>query len=154
MKVTKTNAGDSVVVFLVGTIDENDDFKALIGSGGKTLTVNCKGVTRINSMGVKNWLKFFLSFAGSNTKILFVEVPPVLIEQFNMIQNFRCGGEIVSVVAPFHCESCKAHFNRTLITADLIQAKFVVASAKCEKCAASAEFDDDGEEYFAFLKKT
>lgn len=153
MIATKEKIDGRVVVQLSGTIDETDDFKALIGSVAGTLVVNCKAVTRINSIGVRNWMKYFCGFSGSNVRILFEELPPVLIDQLNMIQNFSCTGEVVSVILPFHCHACKAHFAQSFKVADIVSAGFEVPAIKCDKCSGKAEFDDDGEEFFAFLRK-
>lgn len=154
LKATKkTEAGD-VVISLSGTIDENDDLAAVAGVPPRgNVIVNCKEVLRINSAGVRNWLKYFTLLQQKNITIKFEQLTSPLVDQINSIQNFTCGGEVVSVAVPFLCKKCTARTTMWMRTADLKRMSFPLATAKCSKCGSSAAFDDIENEYFAFLKR-
>jgi DNA-directed RNA polymerase subunit RPC12/RpoP len=148
---TQAQQAGSTVITLSGTIDENDDFSKLIGQPQGKVHIKCKGVTRINSMGVKNWIKFF-SALGTKATLEFSELTTPLVENSNMIQNFVPRGSVQSVMVPYRCTACSTNLVAEMKTAAIIQAEFNPPAVNCPKCAASAEFDDMPDEFFAFLK--
>ncbi len=86
-------------------------------------------------------------------EVTYVDVPPVLVEQFNMISNFGAGGRVESLLVPFLCKPCKSTLFGKYTAEALKQAQLQLAPAKCPTCGGEAEFDDFPEEYFAFLQR-
>lgn len=143
----------SKVIRLVGTIDETDDLLRVIGEVAPGSVVNCKQVSRINSVGVKAWVKYFSSLAQKNVSLRFDEMPPGLVEQLNIINNFACGYEVASVQIPFRCLKCSTSILGSMKSEDIKKVSFQIPPVACPKCKAEAQFDDDADEYFAFLQK-
>ena len=117
------------------------------------LLVNCKEIPRINSVGVKAWIKYFQSAQAKGTKLNFIECSTAIVEQINLISNFICGGVVESVYVPFACNSARASSwacSRRKISRSL---NLQLPELKCTKCGGKAVFDDIPEEYFGFLSR-
>ncbi len=150
LNVVKERKGEVLTVQFLGTIEESVNFDQLIGPPPQSLHINCKAVTRINSEGVKSWIKYFQSIQQKGIQLKFVEVSTVIIEQINLISNFVVGAPIDSFYAPYSCPSCKTEFICLLQTADLKNKK-EPPEQKCRKCNVPLHFDDIADEYFGFL---
>jgi anti-anti-sigma regulatory factor len=153
LNVTREQVGTATVVRLTGSIEENTNFDKLIGEIPMELVVSCKGVPRINSVGVKAWIKFFQQAQAKGTKLKFIECSTAIVEQINLISNFTCGGSVESIYVPFSCEKCKTELIGLFSSEDLKKLKFQLPDLKCSKCGGSAAFDDIPEEYLGFLMK-
>lgn len=153
LKVAKTQNADATIVMLSGTIDDGDDFETLIGPLNPKAVFDGAKVTRINSVGVKNWIKYFESMPKKKVRFSFENLSSPLVEQVNMIRNFTCNGEVKSIIAPFRCEKCDQDIAQTLTTKSLLDNKLVLPTVKCPKCGQNAEFDDMPDEYFRFLRE-
>jgi len=152
LKANKEDRNGVLVVKLEGSVEESVDFHQLIGEVGTSLIVNCRGVPRINSVGVKAWIKYFHSLSQNGTQLQFEECSTAIVEQINLISNFTCGGQVTSIYVPFLCESCKHELVGLFTTDQLKQMDFELPTLKCSKCGAeAAKFDDIAEEYFSFL---
>lgn len=151
LSIAKEKAGNGLLVRLTGPVEENVNFEALIGGVTGELTINCKGVPRINSVGVKAWIKYFQGLASKGVKITFSECSIAIVEQMNLISNFTCGGTVESIFVPFACSSCKGELVGLFKVTALKSSGFKLPSLKCSKCGGNAVFDDIPEEYFNFL---
>ena len=143
----------TLILQIVGTIDESFSLQRVDPAKIKEVQVFCKGVIRINSAGVKNWMKFFQSVSIGGIKFSFHECSTVVVEQFNRTRNFGIGGTIESVMVPFVCKDCGKDLVGMFKTAFLKKIEFQVADLKCPNCGGAAQFDDFPDEYFAFLKR-
>ena len=153
LNVTKEQKGNSLMVRLSGSIEESVNFDQLIGIPPEELVVNTKEVPRINSVGVKAWIKFFQGTQAKGTKLKFIECSTAIVEQINLISNFVCGGVVESVYVPFACEKCKSELVGLFKTEDLKKLQLKLPELKCTKCGGRAVFDDIPEEYFGFLSR-
>ena len=153
INVIKEQKGTVLAVRLVGSIDENVVFDKLIGTPPAALDVNCKEISRINSVGVKAWIKFFQSCQAKGTKLKFLECSTPIVEQINLISNFVCNGIVESVYVPFSCKKCHTELVGLFKAEDLKKMKLKLPFLKCNKCGGEAEFDDVPEEYFGFLSR-
>lgn len=151
INVTKEQKGKVLVVKLTGSVEENVNFEQLIGAPPEELEVNSREIQRINSVGVKAWIKYFQTCQAKGTKLTFSECSTVIVEQMNLISNFTCGGSIKSVYVPFLCSQCQSELIGLFETANLKQIITKPMALKCSKCGGKAEFDDIAEEYFTFL---
>ncbi len=154
VNVVKEQQGTVLHVRLVGSIEESVNFDQLIGYPAPPLVemhVNCKGVPRINSVGVKAWIKYFQAVATRGIKVRFIECSTAIVEQMNFISNFRCGGEVDSMFVPFSCEKCHSELVG-LFKSDMVKKlQLKIPPLKCSKCGGRAVFDDVPEEYFGFM---
>lgn len=153
VNVTKEQKGTVLVVRLSGSIEENVNFDQLIGPPPAEMEINCKEVPRINSVGVKGWIKYFQTCKAKGTKLKFVECSTAIVEQINLISNFTCGGAVESIFVPFTCTSCGSELVGLFKTQDLKNQNLQLPNVKCTKCSGKAEFDDIPEEYFGFLTR-
>jgi len=156
VNVTKEQKGTALVVKLSGSIEENVSFDQLIGAPPAPpgeIHVVCKEVTRINSVGVKAWIKYFSAAQGRGTKLKFQDCSTAIVEQVNLISNFTAGGAVESIYVPFSCQGCKSELVGLFKCDDLKKLNFKLPELKCSKCGNKAVFDDIPEEYFAFLMR-
>jgi anti-anti-sigma regulatory factor len=153
VNVLKEQKGSVLAVRLVGSVEESVNFETLIGSPGPELHVNCKEIPRINSIGVKAWIKYFAALQQAGTRLRFVECSTAIVEQINLISNFICGGTVESIYVPFSCGACRGEFIALFQVADLKKIGMNIPELSCPKCAGKAAFDDIPEEYFAFLSR-
>jgi anti-anti-sigma regulatory factor len=151
--VDREEVPGGLIVRLHGTIEENMNFEQLIGNFEGLLNVNCRGITRINSVGVKTWIRYFQNLKAMGKQFKFSDCSHPIVEQMNVISNFSCGGEIESVLLPYSCAKCAKEFVATVKTADLKARGLQIPKVKCEKADCGAVFDDDPEEYLYFLEE-
>jgi anti-anti-sigma regulatory factor len=150
--VTKEKQGSTILVKLVGSMEEQVNLETQIGPVDADLIVNCRGVTRINSVGVKMWMRYFQNLREQGRRFKFMECSPAIVEQLNLISNFSCGGEVESILLPFSCVKCKSDFVANMATKELKKAQLLIPAVKCEKPECAATFDDDPDEYLFFLQ--
>lgn len=154
IQVAKEQRGDTLFLKFVGSIEENVDFAALVGNvTSPKVDLYLKEVPRMNSIGVKAWVKYFQSLAAKGLQMRFFECSTAIVEQVNLISNFTCGAKVESVFVPFCCNSCGAELLGLFKTEDIKKINMDVPQVKCTKCGGNATFDDIPEEYFGFLTR-
>lgn len=153
IKVTKENKGNVILLKLSGTIDESVNFDQQIGPLNGEVHIHTKEIVRINSVGVKNWIKYFQILKSRGVDLHFIECSTSIVEQINLITNFTANSSIDSIYVPFACENCNTELIALFRTTDLDRNDFKLPSLKCSKCSGNALFDDIEEEYFAFLER-
>ena len=87
-----------------GRIDENADLVALateIPADGATIDLG--GLTRINSIGVREWMDF--AAAVKDRPLTLERCAPVFVDQLNAIANFAGATTIRSVLSIYECEA-------------------------------------------------
>ncbi len=139
---------------LEGVIDENVDFpKTELAAEAGDLNVDLFLITRINSMGVKRWMSFFNELKRTSKKFNFFRVSPALVEQLNQISNFRCGGNVVSVVLPYFCGACRKQTYLVKKKDEVNGVDLESIAPVCQHCGkGDLEFDDIPEDYLKFWK--
>lgn len=154
VNVVKEQQGSILVVRLVGSIEESVNFDQVVGYPAAPITemhIYCKGIPRINSVGVKAWIKFFQAVHSRGIQLEFHELSTAMVEQMNFISNFNCGGRVISLFAPFSCEKCHSELVGLFKSDVLKKIQFKIPPLKCSKCGGRALFDDVPEEYFGFM---
>ena len=153
VNVVKEQKGNVLVVRISGSIEENVNFDQLIGTPAQEMHINCKEIPRINSVGVKAWIKYFTSAQQKGSKLKFTDCSTAIVEQVNLISNFVCGGVVESIYVPFSCTNCRGELIGLFRVADLQKLKLKLPELKCSKCGGKAVFDDIEEEYFGFMER-
>lgn len=153
LNVIKEQKGSVLEIRLSGAVEESVDFEKLIGQPTGEVHVNCKEIPRINSIGVKAWIKYFSSLTSHGVALRFQNCSTAIVEQINMISNFTCGGAVDSIYVPFSCQGCKTELVGLFKAEDLKKIQNNLPELKCTKCGGKAVFDDIPEEYFAFLNR-
>jgi anti-anti-sigma regulatory factor len=119
IKVAKELNGNVLVLRLSGSIEETVNLEEMVGPTPAEVRIDCKEVTRINSVGVKGWIKYFQTLQTKNIKLTFFQCSTAIVEQVNLISNFVCGGTVESIYVPFACTNCKAELIALFKTTDL-----------------------------------
>lgn len=145
--------GNLVLVSLDGAITEDNrlqDRMTLVR--GRKILVNMAKVERINSCGVRDWVRWLQSLEARDNTIHLVACSPAVVAQLNMVRNF-CGarGHVVSFQAPYHCETCDREHRETFLSSSLGTSSDAPL-ALCESCGEPMTFDDMEAIYFAFLR--
>ncbi len=153
LNVIKEQKGPALVVRLSGSVEESVNLDQLIGPPPAELHVICKEIPRINSVGVKSWIKYFQGAQTKGTKLKFLECSTAIVEQINLISNFTAGGQVESLYVPFACGNCKTELVGLYKSEDIKKLGGNIPDLKCSKCGGKASFDDIPEEYFSFLER-
>lgn len=150
-KFEQTLREQKKIVMLSGMIDEDTQFDEIMKMGAP-LTFNFKGISAINSCGVRNWVNFLKAFGETNAA--FEECPPIVVKQMNMIPSFTAGAKITSVYVPYVCEDCDTEAMVLVDTSTFSKGKCQVnKTIPCEACKKSEmELDGHPAQYFAFIK--
>jgi anti-anti-sigma regulatory factor len=154
MTFTIEKKGDRDKVNFVGDINEDAEvhLNGIVGSLGSKVTFNLRGVTSVNSCGVRAWINFMRE-AEKNRDIIFEECTPEIVSQINMIPNFKGSAHIKSVYAGYACDSCENQQwklfeeGRNLPTT----ADAGIEELKCPKCGEIMEMDEIEDEFFGWL---
>jgi anti-anti-sigma regulatory factor len=158
IKVTKETLPqypNATVIKMSGSIEETVNFEQLIGPPGslKSIVLHCKEVSRINSVGVKGWIRYFQACQQAGVQIRLIECSTAIVEQINLISNFTAGGTVDSIYVPFACGTCKKELIALFPTQDLKKLMPNAPKMNCGQANCTATFDDIEEEYFAFLER-
>ena len=141
-------------LMLAGAIDETADLMGLLGRAqGGRLVLDLGGVTFINSLGVRDWIRMQATATQNNVKVELRRVAEVLIHQLNMIIATRGTARVTSFFAPYACDNCGRE-DSLLIDAVANAAglaKLEPPAMKCPECAGAMAFNDFPERYFSFL---
>ena len=151
LTINKQILQDELNVELIGSIDEDADFKELMGLEQKTISFDFDKVSMINSCGIREWIKFIEKIPES-THIVYNNCPQIIIEQINMVHGFfRKGASINSFYAPYFCEKCSKE-NKVHLKADQVKNR-KAPKMDCPKCGEEMDFDAIEAQYFSFLGK-
>lgn len=151
LTINKQILQDELNVELIGAIDEDADFKELIGLEQKTINFDFDKVSMINSCGIREWIKF-LEKIPEKTHIVYNSCPQIIIEQINMVHGFfRKGASINSFYAPYYCEKCGKESKVHLKSEQVKNRK--APKMECPKCGDDMDFDAIEAQYFSFLGK-
>jgi hypothetical protein len=101
--VTKTD-GATPVLSMKGTVDEDANFGQMPVAGSAVI-VDLGGVTAINSVGIREWIKWTKAFpAGFSLTVR--NCPKIIVDQINMVQGFLPPGtKVESFFVPYYSEA-------------------------------------------------
>lgn len=138
-------------MLMEGMLDHTLDANRLGGTGGGVLLIDLEGVKRVSSNGVREWIRALK--ATPRTYLGFVRARPAVVSQFNMVNKFAAGGELLSFYAPYVCSGCQKEFELLIdVKAAHAQlAAFEAPPAKCPACGAAGTFDDLPASYFSYV---
>lgn len=138
------------MIVLSGAIDENSDLKAVFAQITSDVIINLRGVKRINSMGVHNWIPV-ITKAASQHRVVLDELSYAFVQNAVAVANLFGAADVRSCMAPYFCATCKDNFTITVTREEVAQAGNEAPLKRCTKCQSPMEFDElDG--YFSFFK--
>lgn len=139
---------------LSGAIDETSALNELVlrAQGGR-LVLDLAGVTFINSLGVRDWIRMQAEATRQSLAIELRRVSEPIIHQLNMIIATRGTASVSSFFAPYACDACGREES---LLVDAIAngpslAQLVPPPMQCPECGAQMAFNDFPERYFSFL---
>ncbi len=154
LTVQISHEADLDLVQLSGPINEESEvhLKNLLTQAGKNVSINFAQVTNVNSCGVRSWINFIRDFQKDRT-VSFEQCTPEIINQINMIPNFRGAAVILSAFGDYTCAKCNNKAHVLLKKGEkLPQTVDAAPTIACDKCNNTMELDELEEEYFAFVE--
>ena len=156
--VSREVKDDRVVLTLEGEINERTDLGGIFENLERDrIVINLRGIDRINSVGVRDWVNASKPLADSYN-VEYEECSVFVIHQLNMIANFLSYGKIISFYAPYYCDDCD-HEHRMLVVVDEHFRRSADSEEPeapefdCPDCGAKMKLNHDEEKYFYFLGK-
>jgi anti-anti-sigma regulatory factor len=153
LQLTNQNGYDRLEI--IGPISEDTEshLNNLVSKIPGNLLVDFKGVSSVNSLGVRAWVNFMRQL-GTDRSIAFENCTPDIVSQMVMIPNFRGHAKVQSVFGPFQCESCgETQQELFVVGKNMPDASngFDVGEVKCRACGSTEiEFEEVEESYFSF----
>ena len=100
---SKQKNDQCLVLSLSGQIDESFPQELMGLSESDFIQINLEGVKMINSLGIREWIKFITQLKAS--RIELVKCPKIFIDQVNMVQGFITPScKVVSFYVPYFNE--------------------------------------------------
>lgn len=135
--------------YLRGSLTENADLAALATQLQGQVVVDLSGIKRINSCGVREWIKFVNQYVGPGVSLVLEKCSVTFVHQMNFISNFIGPCRVESVAVPLICSKCFAAREEVVGTSPLQLETF--RPGPCSKCGGEMERDFTPDEYFSFL---
>lgn len=149
--------GSAGELALIGSIDESSDLLELLTRAkDKRLALDLGGVTFINSLGVRDWIRMMAAATDQGIEVDLRRVAEVLMHQLNMIVATRGTARVTSFFAPYACDACGREDSLLIdVAATCAQLRTLQApQLPCPECGAVMGFNDFPERYFSFLTPT
>lgn len=141
------------VLMISGPIDESAQLPELVGRAASgRLVLDLSGVTFINSLGVRDWIRMQAAAQRAGVTIELRRVAEPVIHQLNMIIATR-GARISSFFAPYACDGCGREESMLIDAVAHARglAELSPPAMTCVECGAQMAFNDFPERYFSFL---
>jgi DNA-directed RNA polymerase subunit RPC12/RpoP len=154
LQISKQPKGDVQAFKLMGSVDEWVDFATHLGnptSGRFELIM--KEVTRFNSQGIRNWIRYMSGLVAKGILVRLVECSPGTVEAMNHVQSLTQGMQVDSVYVPYYCSQCEKELLGLFKVSDIKKLNFKVPDLSCPGCGGGAIFDDLPQEYFHFIQR-
>ncbi|HEY0254709.1 MAG TPA: protein kinase, partial [Kofleriaceae bacterium] len=151
--VSVTMEGELALVRVSGLVDERfDGFGPL--AGAKSLVLDVTEMTRMTSFGVRQWLRAMEGLRGIAETYL-VGCPTFFVDQLNMVMNFGGTARVLTVVAPYMCNSCGIESSEIV---DVLGERATLLKNEppaklCTRCSARLELDETPQSYFSFTTR-
>lgn len=136
---------DAIEVNLRGKITEIVELDASQIPAGRPILIDAGGVSNLNSLGVRNWVRFLDTLCAKSPQVALARFSPMLVFQASMISTFLSRARVVSFLSPWYCAECE----NTLEIEHGLQDE-LPHSVPCPKCKSPMEFDSDLDSYQTF----
>lgn len=145
--------GEHITIAVEGSINEDLQIEKLAEYKSGSYTIDFDKVKMINSCGIREWIHLVEQF-GQNSRIEYIKVPQIVIQQMNMISGFLSkNAKVISFYAPYFIEDLDQE-KQVLLRSDEIQNfKAPKMSMNVDGTDYELDFDAIEEQYFRFLKR-
>jgi anti-anti-sigma regulatory factor len=148
---------DGRQLVLAGSIDESANLIDLVARArGGQLVLDLAGITFINSLGVRDWIRMQAAAQLRGVHVELRRVAEVIVHQLNMIIATRGSAIVSSFFAPYACDRCGREDSLLVdaITFGPQLAALEPPPMMCPECGSRMAFNDFPERYFSFLATT
>jgi anti-anti-sigma regulatory factor len=154
LEIRRTERDGEIHLVLEGQMDDQSDLAALLDTLRKPVVIDLKGVSFINSVGVREWIRFLHGLTELQLRVRLRQCSEAMILQMNMIMEARGSAEVESFYAPYTCEGCGLEASMCLDARQHAEAlnKRQVPSLPCPDCGGTMQFDDFPKRYLLFLE--
>jgi eukaryotic-like serine/threonine-protein kinase len=146
LKWENQDRGGESVFKLSGEITEEARLDSLADEiRPPTVVLDLEGIRRINSLGVRDWLRMVSAIEAKGVSIVLERVSVPVVYNLVSISGFEGHGSIRSVFAPYWCRRCDEE-GQTLVQIGPGAAELATA-VECRRCRAPMELNDLPELY-------
>ena len=141
-------------LLLSGAIDEHAGLDELLARAqGGRLVLDLAGITFINSLGVRDWIRLQAAATKQGIQLELRRAAEVIVHQLNMIIATRGTSNVTSFFAPYACDACGREESLLVdaVTYAATLAQLQPPPMTCPECGAQMAFNDFPERYFSFL---
>jgi hypothetical protein len=140
--------GESAVIYFSGLITDaaRPQLTMLVKQVTATkCSFNLKGISSIDSLGVRGWIQFMRDFSVGRT-LVFEECSPDVVMQINMVPAFLQPASLASIYTLYQCDEC-GETRLRLVNLDQAYAtgNADLPEEKCLTCQVQMEPDSDGQ---------
>ncbi len=116
------------------------------------IELNLREVRYLSSSGVRNFCRLLEQLEGR--RYWFRHASAAFVTQASVSPAVTGRGEVLSLEAPYMCETCEHDDLRLLDTAAIVRngGDFIVPTLRCPGCGGELVFDELPWRYFAFLR--
>lgn len=139
-----TERSNELLITMSGSITEATRFEPP-DPRGRRVIIDARGIERMNSMGVRNWIDFMDHLHTRTRDIVIRHLPPEMVAQASMIRTFIGPSRIESFLSPWFCPGCDNTHEQLHAYADELP-----HSIPCPRCRTPMELDWDRDAYLAF----
>jgi DNA-directed RNA polymerase subunit RPC12/RpoP len=154
LEVTAVPGGSRVT--MKGRIDDSAPISQLAETlAGNMVTIDTDGVTFVNSIGVREWMRLLRGLAARSVAVRLERVADVLLTQMNMIPDAKGAATILSFHAQYVCNACGAEAAPVIdaIAHAALLSQLKAPQAACDECGAAMELGDYAERYLSIFVK-
>ena len=153
-RLSVTIAGHRVT--MVGRIDDScalGELAPQVPAGG--VSIDTSGVTFINSIGMREWMRFVRSLRERGP-IRLEHVADVLMLQLNMFSEMASSVMVTSFHAQYACPACGAEATPLIDAVAHAQSLRALIAPKlpCPECGAAMDLADFPERYLTIFKSS
>ncbi len=150
-----TTNSDGAQLVLAGALDETANVIALLDQAKNgVLILDLAGVSFINSLGVRDWIRMLATATKQHIAVELRRVSEPIVHQLNMIIATRGTATVSSFFAPYACDKCGREDSLLVDVAANAAglAKLEPPPQTCPECGAEMAFNDFPERYFTFIQ--
>ena len=151
-RIESRNEPGRLKMSVSGVIDEHADLSEISQARG-TIEISLKGVRRINSFGVRAWIDAIRKIPATE-RLTFIECPPPVVDQINMVQGFLGHGQLISFYSPMICEECDEQEDELFYVDKCRELGGKLPQVNCKRCGNAMEVDDLEEQYLLFVRES
>jgi len=148
--------GDDGALVLDGALDERAELASLPARAkAGVLVLDCGGITFVNSVGVREWIRMQQTAMATNLRVELRRVAVPIVHQLNIVPATRGNAIVRSFYAPYACERCESD-EHCLIDVEVHRvalANAQVPTAVCSHCGREMLLADPPEIYFSFVTR-